>query len=234
RRNEERLDLALAGANDGVWDWRLDDDAIHFDARYYTMAGYEPYEFPCSLEEWEKRIHPDDIRRVKVNVEQYLSGGLENHEIEFRFLRKDGGYMWIRGRGKIVARDEKGSPTRFVGTQSDITERKRVEEELRRHQEHLEELVDERTRELGKEKERAEIANSAKSEFLANMSHEIRTPMNGVVGMTDLLLRTELTATQKDYADAISISANSLLTVINDILDFSKIQAGKLDLESAR
>jgi signal transduction histidine kinase/CheY-like chemotaxis protein/HPt (histidine-containing phosphotransfer) domain-containing protein len=103
---------------------------------------------------------------------------------------------------------------------------------LQIQQENLEELVNERTRELATAKLAAEEANQTKSNFLANMSHEIRTPMNAIIGMNHLCLKTELTTKQRNYLEKVGQAANALLGIINDVLDFSKIEAGRLDIES--
>ncbi|BBO75389.1 hypothetical protein DSCW_28060 [Desulfosarcina widdelii] len=130
KESEERLDLALSGANEGIWDWHIDQDAVYFDSRYYTMAGYGPYAFPGAFDEFEKRVRVEDRERVKSAITRYLSGGLDDYKVEFRFRRKDGNYMWVQSKGKIVAWDDQGKPARFIGTHADITERMQAEEAL--------------------------------------------------------------------------------------------------------
>ncbi len=119
----------------------------------------------------------------------------------------------------------------MAGLEQQIAERKRAEEEVRKHRDHLEDLVNERTAELAVAKEEAEEATKAKSSFLARMSHEIRKPMNAIIGLTNLALKTELNTVQQDYLLKVDESSRHLLHIINDILDFSKIEAGKLELE---
>jgi PAS domain S-box-containing protein len=131
----------------------------------------------------------------------------------------------------LLSRMQSAGRAFLQATVRDITESKRAQEELRRHRDHLEELVEERTQALAQAKAQAEAANQAKSTFLANMSHEIRTPMNAILGFSQLMQRDPaLTPRQKQYLGTINRNGELLLAIINDILEISKIEAGRVTL----
>jgi len=129
RESEERYALASLAANDGLWDWNLLTNEVHFSSRWKGLLGYSEEEIGTDIEEWFSRIHPDDSQQVKIEINSHLEG-LSTHFInEHRMLHKDGSYRWILSRG-IAIRHETGSPYRMAGSHTDISARKHAEEQL--------------------------------------------------------------------------------------------------------
>lgn len=146
--------------------------------------------------------------------------------------RKDGS-LYIEFAVITPVKDTEGRITHYLAVKEDITDKRRMSEDLAHYRAHMEELVAQRTAELERAKRSAELASAAKSAFLASMSHEIRTPMNGVIGIAEVLQQTALSPHQREMVETVSESAEVLLALIDEILDFSKIEAGRLELVPA-
>ncbi|MFO7813335.1 MAG: PAS domain S-box protein [Pelovirga sp.] len=135
KESEERLSVALEANRDGLWDWDIKNNKTSFNEIFYTMLGCAPNEFLQSFKDFIELIHEEDRAAVKQAVNDHLSGETAKYSVEFRFPRKDGDFSWILSRGKIVDYDESGKPLRFIGTNTDITERKQNEQKLKASEE---------------------------------------------------------------------------------------------------
>jgi diguanylate cyclase (GGDEF)-like protein/PAS domain S-box-containing protein len=129
--SEFRWKFAIEGTGDGLWDWDISDNTVYFSKTWKTMLGYSESDISNNLNEWERLVHPDDLPDTMAAVKKHLEGKSPAYISEHRLLCKDGSYKWILDRGLVVSRDEQSKPLRAIGTHTDITERKQMEEIIR-------------------------------------------------------------------------------------------------------
>lgn len=209
-----RLELATQSAGIGIWVWNIQDNMILWDRRMFEMylEDNAPKSMYITYDIWKNACHPDDALRAEEALFDAVNHS-NSFNTTFRIIQPSGKVLYIHATA-IVNDDAHGKPNYMVGINRDVTNDVLLEETLI------------------KAKESAERSNKIKSDFLANMSHEIRTPLNGVIGLTELLLQTDLQPLQREYLNKSDIASRALLSVLNNILDYSKIEANKLALES--
>ncbi|MEO5960164.1 MAG: PAS domain S-box protein [Opitutaceae bacterium] len=228
----ERLQLATDAAQVGIWDLDVAQNQLVWDKRMHTLYGTNPISFGGNYQAWIDRLHPDDRERVEQEHCDAIEGR-KTFNTSFRIIRSDGEEREVRASAH-VQRNPAGRATRIVGVDWDVTAERRAQAEIvhaRDQAENLNRQLEDALDRAHRLAQDAAAATVAKSEFLANMSHEIRTPLNAVIGMSGLLLGTDLSRDQRELAETIRTSGDGLLGLINDILDYSKIESGRLELE---
>jgi PAS domain S-box-containing protein len=208
RESEHRWRSITEALPQLVWTATPDGTCDYFSTQWTQYTGVPTSELLGW--QWLDTLHPADREPTRQFWTDSVAGR-HDYDVEYRVHRLDGEYRWFKTRG-VPIRDSDGRIFKWFGSCTDISDGKLAAEELR----------------LAKEV--AESANRAKDEFLANVSHEIRTPMNAILGLTSLVLGTDLNDGQRQSLATVKSAANNLLGIINDLLDFSKIEAGKLEL----
>ncbi len=209
KRSEEKYRNIMENMELGLLEVDVNGFITNAYPKFCDLSGYNRDEL-IGLEAATTLLHERFLAQMKEQEERRRNGDPGVYEVQLK--RKDGSYTWVIISGAPYY-DQEGNLAGTVGIHLDISERKAVEEKLE------------------EAKILAENSVRSKELFMANMSHEIRTPMNAIIGMSELLKKSELKDKQRKYVDAIGTSADNLLIIINDILDFSKIESGKLRLD---
>ena len=237
RASEERFRFLCAASPVGIFETDTSGACTYINPQLCEIAGLTSGQ--AKDDTLTNAIVEEDKASVLEDWQACVWDG-RNFSREYRYQHASGEIRWVH-RQAVAVYGEDSRLRGYVGTVEDITDRKQAEAVQQRYLQDMEEArtrIEEQTvflqvqaKELSEATQRAEQASQTKSEFLATMSHEIRTPMNGVIGMTGLLLDTDLTSQQREFAEIIKGSGEALLSIINNILDFSKVEAGKMDIE---
>jgi PAS domain S-box-containing protein len=213
RESEFRWKFAIEGSGDGLWDWNVPQSAVFFSPRWKEMLGFAPDEIGSGLDEWSKRVHPDDLVQVMADVQAHLDGTTPLYINEHRVSCKDGSYKWILDRGLVVERDAAGKPLRVIGTHSDVTERKRAEEALRESELRFSLFMENlpACAYIKDEQGRHIFVNAA-------LATQTMTTVGSLLGKANGELWPKDIAAKLDSADAAVITSRSPLTIEEDVL----------------
>ncbi len=203
QESEERYTITLAAVNDGIWDWHVPSGDAFFSPVYYALLGYDDGEFPANYASWQSLVHAEDVERVEGDLLQSVETG-RSFDVALRMRTKSGAWLWVSTRGKIIERDKDGKAVRMVGTLSDITGRKQIEQELQEK-------------------------NTELDRFAYTVSHDLKSPLitiQAYAGMIKKDLETGKYERAQDDMKRIEGAADKMTSLLNDLLELSR--AGRM------
>ncbi|PCJ14837.1 MAG: hypothetical protein COB04_14325 [Gammaproteobacteria bacterium] len=213
KKNEQRLELALKATESGAWDWNIQTGEVHFDRNWLMITGYEAGDMEPHISAWEVLVHPEDIGGLKETLNTHFKGDSAYYEYEYRLRVKGGQYIWSCDRGKVIERDENNAPLRMIGLDTNITQRRQHEEQLRRTQ---------KMDALGK--------------LTGGIAHDFNNILGVISGYSELLAES-LSDQSKlvGYAQAISHASGRGAKLTSKLLGFTRVKRSDpqvLDLNS--
>jgi PAS domain S-box-containing protein len=231
---EERLSLVLRGSSDGFWDWNLRENSITYSQRWWEMLGYVSDEITGTPDLWYSMMHPVDQPHAAHRFGDALTGGAETFEMEFRLQHKEGHYVPMVSRA-VILRDPDGEPTRVCGTNTDLTRRRSMEQQLLQHQNELElanQLLEERVKERT-----ADLESSLREQeaFSYTVSHDLRAPLRHINSFSAIIAEDHLEALPAAvcrYLERIGEASNRMGTLIDHLLELSRVSLRPMALES--
>jgi PAS domain S-box-containing protein len=204
--DRRRLELALEAGELGCWDWNVKTGDVQFGGEWARMLGYNIEEIEPYVHSWETLVHPDDLPATRASLARHLDGLTPIYESEHRLRAKDGSWVWVLDRGRVVERDTAGNPLRAIGIHANVTAQRAIREQLRE-------------------------ADRRKDEFLATLAHELRNPLAPIRTGLAILKRDPSSESAAQSRDIMERQLAHMVRLIDDLLDVSRVTRGQLVLK---
>src|SRR6185436_571989 len=210
RQAHERFELAVEGSRDVIWDWNIITGEIYFSDRIYDLLSESARQFARGFtwRDWQALIHPQDRARVVKETERYLETRGKVYNVDYRVGSKEGAYRWVNSRGQALW-DPSGKSSRMAGSLTDISDRKKLDEDLM-------------------------ASDRRKDEFLAMLSHELRNPLAPMTGALELMKSATDRDTEQHALHVLERQVGQIVRMVDDLLDISRMAVGKLSLRMSR
>ena len=204
--DRRRLELALEAGELGFWDWNISTGEVQFGGQWANMLGYDLHEIEPHVRAWQNLVHPDDMPAVRIAIEKHMQGLAPVYESEHRLRAKDGHWIWVLDRGRVLEWDSHGNPSRAIGIHANITAQREIRDRLRE-------------------------ADRRKDEFLATLAHELRNPLAPIRTGLAIMKRNPNSPAATQAREIMERQLTHMVRLIDDLLDVSRITLGRLQLK---